>query len=94
MVVLNFTLSEDGVAVLHDALACMFKFSDDVCLEARKDKVPAAPLPLFSPVETTPCFRCRVTDRYLVDSDYTQHLKVCICLLFLRRQQVLLTLQL
>lgn len=39
MVVLNFTLSEEGVAVLHDALACMFKFSDDVCLEARKDKV-------------------------------------------------------
>lgn len=39
MVVLNFTLSEEGVAVLHDALACMFKFSDDVCLEARRDKV-------------------------------------------------------
>jgi hypothetical protein len=39
MVILNFTLSEEGVAVLHDALACMFKFSDDVCLEARKDKV-------------------------------------------------------
>ncbi|KAK4115284.1 cell cycle checkpoint [Canariomyces notabilis] len=39
MVVLNFTLSEEGVVVLHDALACMFKFSDDVCLEARKDKL-------------------------------------------------------
>ncbi|KAH6849860.1 Rad9-domain-containing protein [Chaetomium sp. MPI-CAGE-AT-0009] len=39
MVVLNFTLSEEGVAVLHDALACMFKFSDDVSLEARKDKL-------------------------------------------------------
>ncbi|KAK3990215.1 hypothetical protein QBC44DRAFT_369295 [Cladorrhinum sp. PSN332] len=39
MVVLNFTLSEDGVAVLHDALSCLFKFSDDVCLEARKDKL-------------------------------------------------------
>jgi cell cycle checkpoint control protein RAD9A len=43
MVVLNFTLSEEGVVVLHDALACMFKFSDDVCLEARKDKVPQMP---------------------------------------------------
>jgi cell cycle checkpoint control protein RAD9A len=43
MVILNFTLSEEGVAVLHDALACMFKFSDDVCLEARKDKVRNAP---------------------------------------------------
>ncbi|KAK4241866.1 hypothetical protein C8A03DRAFT_11885 [Achaetomium macrosporum] len=39
MVILNFTLSEEGVAVLHDALACMFKFSDDVCLEARMDKL-------------------------------------------------------
>ncbi|KAK0630572.1 Rad9-domain-containing protein [Bombardia bombarda] len=39
MVVLNFTLSEEGVAVLHDALACMFKFSDDVCMEARPDKL-------------------------------------------------------
>ncbi|KAK3368149.1 Rad9-domain-containing protein [Podospora didyma] len=39
MVVLNFTLSEEGVAVFHDALACMFKFSDDVCIEARKDKL-------------------------------------------------------
>ena len=43
MVILNFTLSEEGVAVLHDALACMFKFSDDVCLEARKDKVATLP---------------------------------------------------
>ena len=39
MVILNFTLSEEGVSVLHDALACLYKFSDDVCLEARKDKV-------------------------------------------------------
>ncbi|KAK1751604.1 hypothetical protein QBC47DRAFT_425233 [Echria macrotheca] len=39
MGVLNFTLNEDGVAVMHDALMCMFKFSDDVCLEARKDKL-------------------------------------------------------
>ncbi|KAK3340901.1 Rad9-domain-containing protein [Neurospora tetraspora] len=39
MVILNFTLSEEGVSVFHDALACMYKFSDDVCLEARKDKL-------------------------------------------------------
>lgn len=48
MVILNFTLSEEGVAVLHDALACMFKFSDDVCLEAKKDKV-RHPEPLLRP---------------------------------------------
>ena len=39
MVVLSFTLNEEGVGMLHDALTCMFKFSDDVCLEAQKDKV-------------------------------------------------------
>lgn len=39
MAILSFTLSEEGVAVLHDALACIVKFSDDVCLEARKDKL-------------------------------------------------------
>lgn len=39
MVVLNFTLNEEGVAVLHDVLACILKFSDDVCLDAKKDKV-------------------------------------------------------
>lgn len=51
MVVLNFTLSEEGVAVLHDALACMFKFSDEVCLEARKDKVHR----LITPLEAKSC---------------------------------------
>ncbi|KAJ9158455.1 DNA repair protein rad9 [Coniochaeta hoffmannii] len=39
MAILSFTLSEEGVAVLHDALACIVKFSDDVCLEASKDKL-------------------------------------------------------
>jgi len=39
MAVVNFTLSEEGVAVLHDALVCIQKFSDDVSLEVRKEKV-------------------------------------------------------
>jgi len=39
MAVLQFTLNEDAVTALHDALACMFKFSDHVCLEGRKDKL-------------------------------------------------------
>ncbi|KAI1410552.1 Rad9-domain-containing protein [Hypoxylon sp. FL1857] len=37
MAVLNFTLSEEGVNVLRDALACLGKFSDEVSLEAKKD---------------------------------------------------------
>ncbi|GJC96044.1 DNA repair protein rad9 [Colletotrichum higginsianum] len=39
MAILNFTLSEDGVAALRDVLTCMNKFSDDVSLEAKKDKL-------------------------------------------------------
>ncbi|KAK0738457.1 Rad9-domain-containing protein [Schizothecium vesticola] len=39
MTVLNFTLNEEGIAVLHDALTCMFKFSDELCLEAKGDKL-------------------------------------------------------
>lgn len=39
MAVLNFTLSDDGVAAFRDALICLNKFSDDVSLEARKDSV-------------------------------------------------------
>jgi cell cycle checkpoint control protein RAD9A len=37
MAVLNFTLSEDSVAILRDALICLNKFSDDVSLEAKRD---------------------------------------------------------
>jgi cell cycle checkpoint control protein RAD9A len=43
MPVLSFTLSEEGVGALRDALACLTKFSDDAALEARKDKVSSKP---------------------------------------------------
>ena len=39
MTLLRFTLSEEGVGILRDALACLNKFSDEVSLEAKKDKV-------------------------------------------------------
>ncbi len=39
MAVLNFTLSEEGVNALRDGLACLGKFSDDVTLEAKQDRV-------------------------------------------------------
>lgn len=44
MALLNFTLSEEGVAAFRDALICLNKFSDDVSLEARKDSVCAMKL--------------------------------------------------
>lgn len=40
MAIISFTLSEEGMAVFHDALACILKFADEVCLEARSDRVP------------------------------------------------------
>ncbi|KAI0180558.1 Rad9-domain-containing protein [Hypoxylon sp. FL1284] len=39
MAVLTFTLSEEGVNALRDALACLGKFSDDVTLEAKQDGI-------------------------------------------------------
>ncbi|TGJ88412.1 hypothetical protein E0Z10_g305 [Xylaria hypoxylon] len=39
MAVLKFTLSEDGVSVLRDALICLGKFSDEVSLEAKRDRL-------------------------------------------------------
>ncbi|KAI3537481.1 hypothetical protein CABS03_05500 [Colletotrichum abscissum] len=39
MAILNFTLSEDAVAAFRDVLACLNKFSDEVSLEAKKDKL-------------------------------------------------------
>lgn len=39
MALVSFTLSEEGVGAFNDALMCVNKFSDDVSLEVRKDKV-------------------------------------------------------
>lgn len=39
MPLLKFTLSEEAVAALRDALACLNKFSEEVSFEATKDKV-------------------------------------------------------
>lgn len=39
MSLVNFTLSEEGVGAFNDALACIIKFSEDVSLEFKKDKV-------------------------------------------------------
>lgn len=39
MALVNFTLSEEGVGAFNDALLCIHKFSDDVSLELKKDKV-------------------------------------------------------
>jgi cell cycle checkpoint control protein RAD9A len=39
MVTLNFTLTPEASARLHDSLTCLAKFSDTVSIEARKDTV-------------------------------------------------------
>lgn len=45
MAILSFTLSEEGVAAFHDAVQCLNRFSDDVSLDARRDKVSALETP-------------------------------------------------
>ncbi|RYP26061.1 hypothetical protein DL768_011871 [Monosporascus sp. mg162] len=39
MAVVKFTLSEEGVSVVRDALSCLGKFSDEVSLEAKRDQL-------------------------------------------------------
>jgi hypothetical protein len=39
MAVLNFTLSPESLGKLHDALVCLGKFNEAVCIEAVHDKV-------------------------------------------------------
>lgn len=41
MAIVSFTLTDDGVAAFQNALACILKFSEDVSLDARRDKVRA-----------------------------------------------------
>ena len=41
MAIVSFTLTDDGVTAFQNALACILKFSEDVSLDARKDKVRA-----------------------------------------------------
>lgn len=45
MLILSFTLSPESLGKLHDALVCLGKFSEAVCIEAANDKVlPCRPL--------------------------------------------------
>lgn len=37
--VVHFSLSEEGVTALREALTCLSKFSDEVSLEAKRDRV-------------------------------------------------------
>ncbi|ROW17741.1 hypothetical protein VPNG_00682 [Cytospora leucostoma] len=39
MALVSFTLSEEGVGAFNDALVCINKFSDDVALDIKKDKL-------------------------------------------------------
>ena len=39
MQTLNFTLTPEGVARVHDAVVCLAKFSEVVGFEAHRDKV-------------------------------------------------------
>ena len=39
MAVLRFTLTEESVATLRDALMCMSKLSEEVTIEAKEDQV-------------------------------------------------------
>ena len=44
MAVLEFTLTADAAAQIHDILTCLSKFSDSVYIEGRQDWVGVSPL--------------------------------------------------
>lgn len=84
MAVLQFTLSEDGVSVLRDALACLGKFSDEVSLEAKRDRVRVE---LFAAI----IYRLlRRTLPLTAGFDGPQHIQVGVCLRRLRHEPLLL----
>lgn len=91
MALVSFTLNEEGVGAFNDALLCIHKFSDDVSLEIKKDIVRYATISSQLEAlmyEYTRMLTC-VLD--LVGSYCTQSHQVRICLLHLRRKQILLT---
>ncbi|KAL2263730.1 hypothetical protein VTK26DRAFT_5374 [Humicola hyalothermophila] len=82
--VVSFTLSEEGVAILHDALACMFKFSDDVCLEARKDKLTLSTLNISKSAYVCFSFAAnRFFSRYTFEGS-PQYRERFVCYLYIR----------
>jgi cell cycle checkpoint control protein RAD9A len=48
MVVLNFTLTPEAAAKVHDLLVCLGKFNDTVVIEARRERVGIYSLGVFS----------------------------------------------
>ena len=85
MAILNFSLNEEGVASLRDALICLNKFSDDVSLEARKDSV--------SPLIMPRSGNIILIHWVIVYTEHVEQLQVCVRELQVRNQQVLLSLQ-
>ncbi|KAJ9151850.1 DNA repair protein rad9 [Pleurostoma richardsiae] len=84
MAVVNFTLSEEGVAVLHDALVCIQKFSDDVSLEVRKEKLVLTALNLTKSAYISFTFAAnRFFSRYSFEGN-AQYRERFFCILYIR----------
>lgn len=91
MAILSLTLSEEGVAVLHDALACIVKFSDDVCLEARKDKLTLTALNVSKSAYVCITFAAnRFFSRYIFDGS-SQSKEKFFCQLYIRVGVMMMT---
>ena len=91
MALVSFTLSEEGVGAFNDALVCIHKFSDDVSLEVKKDKVRHIVKLTIETLLYVEATRLLTSGLHLAGSHCTQPHQVCLRLLHLRREQVLLT---
>ncbi|KAI5867917.1 Rad9-domain-containing protein [Durotheca rogersii] len=84
MAVLRFTLGEEGVDVLREALACLGKFSDEVSLEAKKDRLVFTTLNLSKSAYASFSFAAnRFFTKYHYEGE-TQHSDKFFCKLYNR----------
>jgi hypothetical protein len=42
--VVSFTITEEGVTCLREAISCLSKFNEEFCMEARADRVRSSEL--------------------------------------------------
>ena len=78
MAILNFSLNPESLSKLHDALVCLGKFSEAVCIEAVHDKVHSRLL-------------FEIFINYFIACSYSsKFLQVSICILYSEGEQVLL----
>lgn len=84
MALVSFTLSEEGVGAFNDALLCIHKFSDDVSLEIKKDKLVLTALNLTKSAYASFTFAAnRFFSRFLFEGN-AQYRERFYCMIYIK----------